>query len=260
MSISPKSIIVTGASRGLGRATTLQLLKYFNSNVIAVARSGKDLKDLKLYVEKDLGLKGKLEIIEGDITEDKVVNQVVQKSLDTWGSLDGIIANAGVLGPGKIADTNVDWKRGFDVNFFSVITLFQKAIPHLRNSKGRIITVSSGGAFHTYDGWGLYCTSKAGLLMLTNCIASEEPDIIALSILPGVIDTKMQQDVREKGSQFMRPDEHKKFVELYEKKKLVNPELPGYVMAALVSGGATKEMSGKFYDYNDEKLADFQKK
>lgn len=57
----------------------------------------------------------------------------------------------------------------------------------------------------------------------------------------------------------MKHDEYKKFVELYERNKLVNPELPGYVMAALVSGGATKEMSGKAYDYNDEKLAAFQK-
>ncbi|CAG8449673.1 14260_t:CDS:2 [Acaulospora colombiana] len=110
-----KSIIVTGASRGIGRAVTLQLLKNFNSNVVAIARSEKDLSSLKVHVEEDLGLKGRLEIVIGDVADENVAEQAVQKSLNAWGKLDGVVANAGIsiLQPmGKIADATMeDWKR-----------------------------------------------------------------------------------------------------------------------------------------------------
>ncbi|CAG8767903.1 15952_t:CDS:1, partial [Acaulospora morrowiae] len=73
-----KSIIVTGASRGLGRAITIQLLRHFNSNVVAIARSEKDLNSLKDHVEKDLGLMGRLEIVIGDVTDDQITERAVQ--------------------------------------------------------------------------------------------------------------------------------------------------------------------------------------
>lgn len=90
-----KVVIVTGASRGIGRATALQLLQHYNSNVIAVARSNQDLNDLKSHAENELGVKGRLETVTGDITEEHIVEEAVKKCLDRWGRIDGIIANAG---------------------------------------------------------------------------------------------------------------------------------------------------------------------
>ncbi|CAG8768935.1 939_t:CDS:1, partial [Racocetra fulgida] len=90
-----KVVIVTGASRGIGRAATLQLLQHYNGNVIAVARSNQDLNDLKSHAENELGVKGRLETVTGDITEEHIVEETIKKCLDRWGRIDGIIANAG---------------------------------------------------------------------------------------------------------------------------------------------------------------------
>ncbi|CAG8841313.1 26608_t:CDS:2, partial [Racocetra persica] len=108
-----KVVIVTGASRGIGRATALQLLQHYNSNVIAVARSNQDLNDLKSHAENELGVEGRLEIVTGDITEEHIVEEIVKKCLDRWGRIDGIIANAGMLEPiSNIADINLqEFKR-----------------------------------------------------------------------------------------------------------------------------------------------------
>ncbi|KAF0433385.1 NADP-binding protein [Gigaspora margarita] len=253
-----KVVIVTGASRGIGRATTLQLLQHFNSNVIAVARSNQDLCDLKNHAENVLGMKGRLETVTGDITEEHIIEEVVKKCLEQWGRIDGIIANAGVLDPmGNFADINLqEWKRHFDVNFFSNISLIQKSIPYLRTSKGRIITISTGVAAFAHQSWSPYCTSKAALHMLTKCIAVEEPDIVSVSILPGVVDTTMQANIREQGLKAqMKQTDYQRYIDLYESKTLVHPDEPGRVLAALVVGGATQEMSGESYRYNDPKLA-----
>ena len=93
--MAAKSIIVTGASRGLGKAITVELIKKFNNNVVAISRTQKDLIELKQYVENELNGKGKIEIIVGDVTEERVFDEAIGKSIESWGRLDGIIANAG---------------------------------------------------------------------------------------------------------------------------------------------------------------------
>ncbi|CAG8439213.1 9141_t:CDS:2 [Dentiscutata heterogama] len=134
-------------------------------------------------------------------------------------------------------------------------TLLQ-SIPYLRTSRGRIITVSTGVATFAVQSWAPYCTSKAALHMLTKCIAVEEPDIVSVSILPGVVDTTMQANIRENGlTAQMKQTDYQRYIDLYESKTLVHPDDPGRVLAALVVGGATQEMSGESYRYNDSKLA-----
>ncbi|KAG9298746.1 hypothetical protein G9A89_012814 [Geosiphon pyriformis] len=258
-----QSIIVTGASRGIGHAVTLLSIQKFNSNVVAIARSENDLNLLKTHIQKELGLDGRLEIIVGDVTNDSVLEAAVQKSLVTWGRLDGIVASAGAIEPiGPISEAQPkEWKRHFDINFFSVLSLVQKSIPHLRIAKGRVINVSSGAANHTYYGWGAYCTSKAGLNMLTKCLATEEPDITFIAIRPGVVDTAMQALIREKGSKLMSEKDYKYFTSLFAEKKLVPVHEPSYVIANLATGDpSTLNLSGGFYDWNGPELAAFQKK
>ncbi|CAG8483669.1 6296_t:CDS:2 [Ambispora gerdemannii] len=242
------TIIVTGASRGLGRAVALLSIKHFNSNVLAIARSEKDLNSLKLHVENEHGHKGRLEFVVGDVNDSSVIDTAIKQCLSSWGRLDGIVTNAGVIEPiGTIANTKLeDWKGHFDVNFFSIISLLQKAIPHLRESKGRVITISSGAASHAYYGWGAYCTSKAALTSLTSNLAIEEPDITSIAIRPG--------------AEHMLKGDYDKFVSLYKNKNLVNPEEPAYIIAGLVTGQPSKELNGKFYSWDDPELAAFQKK
>ncbi|CAI2193639.1 4132_t:CDS:2, partial [Funneliformis geosporum] len=213
---------------------------------------------LKQYVENDLKGKGKIEIIVGDVTNEQVVEEAIGKSIELWGKLDGIVANAGVLPMGTVANCSIDeWKRSFDINFFSVIGLIQKSISQLRQNKGVFVTVSSGSANKSYRGWCPYGSGKAALNLLTSTVAVEEPEIAAIALRPGIVDTDMQKVVREKGLEMgMSKSEYDYFVNLYESNNLVPVERPAYVFASLVSCAGErfdtiKHLSGRYLSWDD---------
>lgn len=133
--------------------------------------------------------------------------------------------------------------------YTNIVTGQVKAtIPALRESKGRIILVSSGAAAGAYGSWGAYGSSKAALNHLALTLTVEEPDITSISIRPGVVDTAMQQDIRNEHSQRMDAKDANKFKSLYQDGGLLKPEQPGNVIARLALD-ATNDLSGKFLKY-----------
>jgi len=132
----------------------------------------------------------------------------------------------------------------------------KEAIPHLRASKGRIIFVSSGAATGAYTAWGAYGSSKAALNSLAKHVAVEEPDITAVAISPGRVDTDMQKELREKGTEMARKD-YDTFKEDFEGGRLNKPELPGAVIAKL-SLNAEPELSGKYLKWDASDLAGYR--
>lgn len=88
-------IIITGASKGIGKAATLEALKKFDSKVVAVARSSALLNELYNQVDKELGKGDSLELVVGDVTDEAVIQRAVNTAVDKWGRLDSVIANAG---------------------------------------------------------------------------------------------------------------------------------------------------------------------
>lgn len=131
------------------------------------------------------------------------------------------------------------------------------ALQPLRKSKGAIIFTSSGAAINAYPTWGAYGSSKAAMNHLAMTIANEEKDITAMAIRPGTVDTEMQQDIREKHSQYMDEKDKKKFAELKSSGGLVKPEQPGHVIAKLAVD-PPRALSGSFLQWNDETLGAFQ--
>jgi NAD(P)-dependent dehydrogenase (short-subunit alcohol dehydrogenase family) len=121
------------------------------------------------------------------------------------------------------------------------------AIPHLRATKGRVIFTSSGAATKAYTSWGAYGSSKAALNSLSQHIAVEEPDITAVAVSPGRVDTDMQKEIREKGTAMLKKD-YEDFKSAFEEGKLVRPEQSGGVIARL-SVNAKPELSGKYFKY-----------
>ncbi|KAI7893927.1 uncharacterized protein EV154DRAFT_126110 [Mucor mucedo] len=251
-------VIITGASRGIGKAATLEALTKFDSKVVAVARSSALLDELYHHVDKELGKGHLLELVVGDVTDDHVLQKAVNIAVDKWGRLDSIIANAGVLEPlDNIATAPVEgWKRLFDVNVFSILSLIQHALPYLRKSdKGSIIIVSSGAALKGYKGWGAYGASKATVNHITSTLAVEEEGVTSIAIRPGVVDTEMQAMIRSDGAACMG-DDHNKFIDLHSTGKLVKPQDPGHVLAALAHN-PPKALSGKMYSWNDPEMKDY---
>ena len=122
---------------------------------------------------------------------------------------------------------------------------------------GRIIMTSSGAANNAYTSWGAYGSSKAALNHLALTLAKEEPDIITVAVRPGMVATKMQEDIRGKLGKNMDEDDAKKFIGAFEDDMLLKPAQPGSVMAKLAVG-ANKDLSGTFVQWNDERLKDYQ--
>ncbi|KAH6718466.1 hypothetical protein BKA61DRAFT_599661 [Leptodontidium sp. MPI-SDFR-AT-0119] len=249
--MSTKNILLTGASRGIGLAVARFLLKE-SHKVFLVARTAAPMEELKKEFP------GQVEFLAADLRDFEVGPKAISLALSSFKTLDALILNHGTLSPVKrIADsTPAEWRKAFDVNFFSLIGFIQPALPALRSSKGRVILTSSGASSNTYSTWGAYGSAKAALNHLAGTLATEEPLITTVSVRPGVVDTDMQVEVRGNNT-VMDSKDAEKFKSLHEEGKLLRPEQPGNVIARLAVG-AKKELSGKFLSWNDKELSGYQ--
>ncbi|KAL8990788.1 MAG: hypothetical protein Q9177_000640 [Variospora cf. flavescens] len=237
-----KTIIVTGASRGIGYAIAEYLIRN-SHNVVLLARSTGPLEDLKKRSPD------RVSICVGDLADFSFAERSVEMAVKDFGKLDGLILNHGVLEPAsRIVDSDPKaWRACFDVNFFSLVAFIKAAVPLLRSSGGRVIFTSSGAATKAYSTWGAYGASKAAMNHLNLTLAAEEPSVICISIKPGVVDTQMQQEIRDIHSKSMDDKDNAKFRTLHEKGNLVRPEQPGQVIGKLAVN-APKDLSGKFLE------------
>lgn len=243
-------IIVTGASRGLGAATA-EWLGQAGATVALLARSEDDLEAVARRVE---ARGGKAFVKAVDLSDLKAAAEAVEEVVQKFGRLDALVNNAGTIHPvGKLADVSFqDWHDAVHVNLLAPTRLMHAALPELRKSKGRIVNISTGAAQRPMPSWSVYCATKAGFLLLTTTLAAEEPDVVCVSLRPGVIDTEMQGHLRKHAHHM--PDEMANlFLGLKANNQLEPPEVPGQV-AAWLALEAPKELSGQLVDYADEKL------
>lgn len=248
----PKTIILTGASRGIG-LTIAQYLLQQSHQIVAVARTEAPLRELERQYPKQVA------VLTGDLSDFALGAKAVELARQKFSKLDGLVVNAGVLDPvKKLADcTAEEWRAAYDINLFSAVAIAKAALPMLRESKGTILFTSSGAATNGYQTWGAYGSSKAALNHLAMTLANEEKDITSIAVRPGVVDTDMQKDIREKHSSSMDATDAAKFKELKETGGLLRPEQPGHVMAKLVLD-APKSLSGKFLTWNAYELQAYQ--
>ncbi|KAI8049465.1 hypothetical protein BDF22DRAFT_746061 [Syncephalis plumigaleata] len=163
-----KVLLITGASRGIGKACVIRALEHTDARELA-----QQYHDRMAY-------------LDGNLTEKGVCAEAIKQCIAKFGQLDAIIYSADPIA--KIADSNVDaWKKLFDVNFFSVLELSQAALPHLRSSKGTSVMINSGASDRAYHGWGAYCTPQD----VDYELSVEEPDVTSISLLPGRTNTDM---------------------------------------------------------------------
>jgi NAD(P)-dependent dehydrogenase (short-subunit alcohol dehydrogenase family) len=222
--------------------------------LVATARTESALKQLSdEYPDQ-------VQIVAGDMADMATGPKAVQAATSKFGKLDGVVINHGLLEPIKrIADSDAnEWRKAYDVSFFSAVAIVRAAIPALRQSKGKVIFVSSGAATSAYSTWGAYGSAKAAMNHLSLTLSTEEPEITSVSIRPGTVDTAMQTDIREKHNKAMDKHDVEKFAGLPHNGGLLRPDQPGDVIAKLVLS-APHDLSGKFLSWNDQQLAAFQK-
>src|SRR6266705_1924549 len=187
-----KTVLITGATDGLGKAAAL-LLASRGYRVFAAGRSAEKRANLDaLAKEKHLPL----ETLEMDVCDDISVQRAVASIYQTSGNIDVLINNAGLVYAGAVEDLRLeDWRRQFETNFFGVIRVTQAVLPPMRERrKGRILMMSSVSGFVTAPTHGAYNASKHAIEALSNALRYElyAFGIHTILIQPGYIMTSIQ--------------------------------------------------------------------
>jgi NAD(P)-dependent dehydrogenase (short-subunit alcohol dehydrogenase family) len=180
--------LVTGASRGLGRALTRALVER-GWTLIVDARGDDDLRAMA-------GELAGVEVVPGDVTDPRHQQELV--AMVRWhGGLDLLANNASALGPSPQPSLESypldELERVYRANVFAPLALTQLVLPLLRQRNGTIVNVTSDAAVEPYAGWGGYGSSKAALDQLTNILAAEQPTLAVYAFDPGDMRTNMHQ-------------------------------------------------------------------
>ena len=249
--MAQRTVLVTGASRGLGAAAA-RILVEAGANVVMSARSEGALQENAAHFDSS-GLQTL--VVAADVSRPDDCRQMVERAVERFGELHAIINNAGMLTPiAPIAETDPDtWRLNIEVNLLGPYYLTRFALPYLRQGEGRVINVSSGAAVRATEGWSAYCAAKAGLNHFTSVLAAEEPQVVSLAVRPGVVDTEMQRTIREQGQAGMAQESHRRFVHYHESGELLPPEAPGRALAALALY-APAEWSGEFISWDEPRV------
>jgi len=189
--------IITGASRGLGRALARELAGQGWSLVVD-ARGGRALARAEAEIGDRLAAGAAVVAIPGDVADPEHRRALVAAAAGL-GGIDLVVNNASALGPSPLPRLDAyppDALRGvLEANVVAPLALVQASLPLLRRSPDpRIVNVSSDAAVEAYEGWGGYGSSKAALDHLSAVLAAEDPGLRVWAVDPGDMRTQMHQD------------------------------------------------------------------
>jgi len=190
-----KIAIVTGASRGIGRAIAKMLAE---NNYIVIAnyyRSEAEAVQLKEELENQ---NKQIDIFKADVSKREEVKQLIEYTLNKYGKIDVLINNAGISKSQLFTDvTDNDWNKIIQNNLYSAFCVTQEVLPNMiHNKNGCIINISSIWGLVGASCESIYSISKAGIDAMTKSLAKElgPSNIRVNSIAPGFIDTDMNKE------------------------------------------------------------------
>jgi len=197
-SFAGKTVLITGASSGIGREAALGFAAA-GANVVLVGRRAKALAETAARA----GRSGAHVLIgQADVTKPAAVTACFRKAIAEFGSVDIVINNAGVVIPGRVANLRPrDLQAMLDVNLFGALHVMQEAVRRMRaGTGGHIVNVASLAGRRGFSPLGGYSATKFALIGLTEALRTDlvgEPIHVSL-ILPGVVDTPMATAVQAK--------------------------------------------------------------
>ncbi|MFD0982065.1 SDR family oxidoreductase [Tropicimonas aquimaris] len=195
--LTGKVALITGASRGIGAAAA-RIFAEAGASVALVSRSNEALASLAGEIGQSALA------IPCEVSRYWEVQAAVSATVQTFGRLDVLINNAGVIEPiTHLADADPEaWCQAIDINLKGVFHGMRAALPvMLDQGTGSVLTVSSGAAHGPVEGWSAYCASKAGAAMLTRSLDKEYAHlgIRAIGLSPGTVQTEMQRVIKDSG-------------------------------------------------------------
>ena len=219
--MTDKVVIITGASRGIGRAAAVELA----SRGCSVALIARDAADLQQTADLCQRAGSRALFIAGDITDEPTLVSLVSETAERFGRIDGVVNNAGLAPQAGVIETDAAlFRRVLEVNLTSAMTLSRLAWPHLTRQGGVVVNVSSMAAVDPLPGFVAYAAAKAALLGLTKALAREGDafGIRSVAILLGGVETEMFRGL--------------KGVEGVPTEALLTPAEVGRVIAECVAG------------------------
>jgi NAD(P)-dependent dehydrogenase (short-subunit alcohol dehydrogenase family) len=245
------TILVTGASRGIGAATAIWLGRH-GCNVALVARNADALASTAEAVR---AAGGGAVAIPADLARAGSAVDVVAAARDAFGPLDAVISNAGVIDPiEQLAAVEMeDWNNAIAVNLTAPAALASAALADLIERRGRFLALSSTAATNPIEGLSAYCAAKAGLRMMVRVLALETPDVTTLSIQPGPVDTDMHVSLRADAHAALAPEQAQLYRDFRADSVLRPPEVPGRSIAWLALA-APAAWSGQDVDHDDPRV------
>lgn len=167
---SGKSVIVTGATSGIGREAALEFARR-GANLLLVGRSEEALGEAARAAEEAGG--AAISCV-ADITAEDAPARIVGMAVEAFGGIDVLVNAAGVIATGTVENTSDDtWDLMMDINLRAPFRLMRAATPWLKDRKGCVVNVSSVNGLRSFAGVLAYCVSKSGMDQLTRCAALE---------------------------------------------------------------------------------------
>ncbi len=196
--------IITGATRGMGRATA----ELFAKEGAKVVINGRDHQLGKEVVKTISQQGGSAIFVPADIRIPEANNQLVEKAIEEFGRLDILIPNAGILGLGSITEVEKDtWHQTLDTNLNAVFYIMRAAIPEMKynnDATGSIVVTGSIAAHKGFPNHAAYCASKGAVVALVRQAAVDyAPDIRINLVQPGPVQTDLYEN---SAAAFPNPD------------------------------------------------------
>ena len=190
--IKNKNALITGASKGIGRAISIELAKQGVNVAINYNKSKKEAEEISNELINEYNVKSI--ILKGDVSNKDDCNLIVQESISTFGTLDILVNNAGIIDDNLLIRMSDEaWDRVLRTNLDSIFYCSKPAIKSmLKNKWGRILNIGSVVGIRGNIGQANYASSKAGMIGFTKSLAKEVAtrNITVNTITPGYINTE----------------------------------------------------------------------
>ena len=231
MRFKNKVVLVTGSSRGIGKATALLFAKEGAKVIVNYFNSEKEANSVVSEIKK---LGSDAIAIKCDVSDEKQVKQMIETAVRKFGRVDVLVNNAGIVFDIPFAERTIEqWKRTLDVNLIGTFLCCKYAVPYMKKQKGgKIVNISSTNAIDSFSPDAMdYDASKAGIVILTRDLAKElAPEINVNSVAPGWVDTDINKDLPKK---FIKEETEKIYM-----KRFAKPEEIAKVILFLASDDA----------------------
>lgn len=194
-------ILVTGASRGIGREIAKNLAQKGNKVIANYNKSEEQAQSLRRENEN-------IEIYKADVSKREEVKQMIEFVLSKYGKIDVLVNNAGISENKLFTDvTDEDWKKTINTNLYSAFCVTQEVLPNMIHNKfGCIINISSIWGIVGASCETIYSIAKAGIDAMTKSLAKElgPSNIRVNSIAPGIIDTDMNKNLTQEDIEIIK--------------------------------------------------------